>query len=163
MSDCDGRPEPIYDLLIDTLSTRKVSDFHLHAERPVNVRESGEIKALDFVTPNEMLGDLMRRELGDEAFEEFDQSGDVDFAIQYKGQRFRANGYKMMHGYAMVLRVIVTEVPHIDALIATGGPSGAHKKDGLVLVTGRLVQVNPPLSRPWLTKSTGNGMRISLP
>ncbi len=133
----DGQ-NPIYDLLIDTLSTRKVSDFHLHAERPVNVRESGEIKALDFVTPNEMLGDLMRRELGDEAFEEFDQSGDVDFAIQYKGQRFRANGYKMMHGYAMVLRVIVTEVPHIDAL---GLPPAVHqvltKKDGLVLVTGQ--------------------------
>ena len=44
----------------------------------------------------------------------------------------------MMHGYAMVLRVIVTEVPHIDA---PGLPPAVHqvltKKSGLVLVTGQ--------------------------
>ena len=107
---------PIYDLLIHIVNTRKVSDFHLHADRNVQIRESGEIVPIDFVTTNDMLADLMRRELGDEAFDEFDKSGDVDFAIQFEGQRFRANGYKQMHGYAMVLRVIVTEVPHIDML-----------------------------------------------
>ena len=129
---------PIYDLLIDTLQTRKVSDFHMHADRPVHVRESGDIIPLNFVATNDLLGDLLRRELGDEAFEAFEISGDVDFAIQYRGQRFRANGYKMMHGYAMVLRVIVTEVPHIDVL---GLPPAVHQvltqKSGLVLVTGQ--------------------------
>ena len=79
-------------------------------------------------------------ELGDEAFEAFDKSGDVDFAIQFSGQRpiFRANGYKMLDGYAMVLRVIVSEVPHIDML---GLPKAVHdvltEKSGLVLVTGQ--------------------------
>jgi len=129
---------PIYDMLIDTLKTRKVSDFHMHADRPVHVRESGEITPLNFIATNDILGDLLRRELGDEAFENFETTGDVDFAIQHRGQRFRANGYKMMHGYAMVLRVIVTEVPHIDAL---GLPPAVHqvltKKSGLVLVTGQ--------------------------
>lgn len=129
---------PIYDLLIHTVNTRKVSDFHLHADRPVQIRESGDIVPLDFVTPNDMLADIMRRELGDEAFEEFEAKGDVDFAIQFEGQRFRANGYKQMHGYAMVLRVIVTEVPHIDML---GLPPAVHEvltqKSGLVLVTGQ--------------------------
>jgi len=129
---------PIYDMLIDTLKTRKVSDFHMHADRPVHVRESGEITPLNFIATNDILGDLLRRELGDEAFENFEATGDVDFAIQHRGQRFRANGYKMMHGYAMVLRVIVTEVPHIDAL---GLPPAVHqvltKKSGLVLVTGQ--------------------------
>ena len=46
----------------------------------------------------------------------------------------------MMHGHAMVLRVIVTEVLHIDAL---GLPLAVHqvltKKSGLVLVTGQTV------------------------
>ena len=129
---------PIYDVLIHIVNTRKVSDFHLHADRNVQIRESGEIVPIDFVTTNEMLADLMRGELGDEAFAEFEQSGDVDFAIQYEGQRFRANGYKQMHGYAMVLRVIVTEVPHIDML---GLPPAVHEvlteKSGLVLVTGQ--------------------------
>ena len=53
-------------------------------------------------------------------------------------QRFRANGYRTMHGWAMVLRTIVTEVPNIDQL---GLPPAVHKilteKSGLVLVTGQ--------------------------
>ncbi|MGC6440271.1 MAG: type IV pilus twitching motility protein PilT, partial [Candidatus Puniceispirillaceae bacterium] len=129
---------PIYDMLIETVRTRNVSDFHIHGERPVYIRESGDIVPLELVTTNAMIEDIMRRELGDEAFEEFDAKGDVDFAIQYNGQRFRANGYKMLAGYAMVLRVIVTEVPHIDKL---GLPKAVHDvlslKDGLVLVTGQ--------------------------
>lgn len=129
---------PIYEMLTQIVNTRKVSDFHLHAGRPAQIRESGDIVPIDFVVTNEMLADLMRTELGDEAFEAFDASGDVDFAIQYQGQRFRANGYKQLNGYAMVLRVIVTEVPHIDML---GLPPAVHKvltaKSGLVLVTGQ--------------------------
>ena len=136
-SDIMTAENPIYDLLIDTLRTRKVSDFHIHADQPIHVRESGEIIPLNFIATNELLEDLLRRELGDEGFEAFDESGDVDFAIQFRGQRFRANGYKMLQGYAMVLRVIVTEVPHIDAL---GLPPAVHQvltqKSGLVLVTG---------------------------
>ena len=93
---------------------------------------------IDLVTPNDMIADLMRQELGDEAFQAFDESGDVDFAIQIGDQRFHANGYKMLRGYAMVLRVIVSEVPHIDML---GLPKAVHEvlteKSGLVLVTGQ--------------------------
>lgn len=129
---------PIYGILINTVNTRKVSDFHMHADQQIQVRESGDIAPIDFVTPNEMLEDLLRGELGDEAFTQFEKTGDVDFAIQYEGQRFRANGYKMLQGYAMVLRVIITDVPHIDQL---GLPSAVHdvltKKSGLVLVTGQ--------------------------
>ena len=129
---------PIYKMLIETVQTRRVSDFHIHANKPVSIRESGEIVQLDLVTPQEMIADLLRTELGDEAFEAFDKSGDVDFAIQFEGQRFRANGYKMLQGYAMVLRVIVSEVPHIDML---GLPKAVHEvlteKSGLVLVTGQ--------------------------
>ena len=129
---------PIYGVLINTVNTRKVSDFHMHANQKIQVREAGEISPLDFVATNDMLEDLLRGELGEEAFARFEKTGDVDFAIQYEGQRFRANGYKMLRGYAMVLRVIITDVPHIDML---GLPSAVHdvltKKSGLVLVTGQ--------------------------
>ena len=83
------------------------------------------------------LRDFFIQELGREEFEKFDAYGDVDFAVQHEAQRFRASGYKMMSGYACVLRVIVTEVPHIDML---GLPPAVHnvltERDGLVLVTG---------------------------
>ena len=128
----------IYKMLLDITRTRRVSDFHIHANKPVHIRESGEIVPIDLVVTNEMIADVMRDQLGDEAFEEFNRYGDVDFAIQLEGQRFRANGYKSIKGYAMVLRVIVTEVPHIDKL---GLPQAVHDvltlKDGLVLVTGQ--------------------------
>ena len=129
---------PIYDFLTSTLKGAKVSDFHLHADRPVHVRDSGDIKSANFIATNQMLADLFRHELGEEGFAAFEQSGDVDFAVQYEGQRFRASGYKMMQGFALVLRVIVTDVPHIDAL---GLPPAVHQvltcKSGLVLVTGQ--------------------------
>jgi twitching motility protein PilT len=129
---------PIYDVLIDNVQKRKVSDFHIHADRPIHVRESGEITALDFVATQDMVADLIKNELGAADFAEFQKSGDADFAIQIDGQRFRANAYRMMQGFAMVLRVIVTEVPHIDML---GLPPAVHDsltlKSGLILVTGQ--------------------------
>lgn len=134
----ESSPNPIYGILMNTVNTRKVSDFHMHANQKIQVREAGEISPLDFVATNDMLEDLLHGELGDEAFAKFEMTGDVDFAIQYQGQRFRANGYKMLQGYAMVLRVIITDVPHIDML---GLPPAVHdvltKKSGLVLVTGQ--------------------------
>ena len=128
----------IYGYLMDIITTQKVSDFHLHANAPLAYRSDGEIiRRDDIVVSSDDLETFFKAELGDEEFERFDQSGDVDFAVQYGDQRFRASGYRMMTGYALVLRVIVTEVPHIDAL---GLPEAVHealsRRDGLILVTG---------------------------
>ena len=129
---------PIYEYLMDIVNNEKVSDFHLHADKPLAFRGDGEIKTRDnMLITHEDLRDFFIQELGQEEFEKFDAHGDVDFAVQYEAQRFRASGYKMMTGYACVLRVIVTEVPHIDML---GLPPAVHnvltERDGLVLVTG---------------------------
>ena len=129
---------PIYEYLMDIVRNEKVSDFHLHADKPLAYRGDGEIKKKDnIIISNQELEDFFRGELGDEEFNIFADHGDVDFAVQYESQRFRASGYKQMHGYALVLRVIVTDVPHIDML---GLPPAVHNvltaRDGLVLVTG---------------------------
>ncbi|MCE2518102.1 MAG: PilT/PilU family type 4a pilus ATPase [Alphaproteobacteria bacterium] len=129
---------PIYEYLMDIVRNEKVSDFHLHGNKPLAYRGDGEIKSKDnIIITHEDLEDFFRRELGDEEFEAFSEYGDVDFAVQYESQRFRASGYRQMHGFALVLRVIVTEVPHIDIL---GLPPAVHnvlsERDGLVLVTG---------------------------
>ena len=129
---------PIYEFLMDVVRNEKVSDFHIHGGQPLAFRGDGEIKIRDnIIITNEDLEDFFLRELGEEEFQLFEQSGDVDFAVQYEAQRFRASGYRQMHGFALVLRVIVTEVPHIDIL---GLPPAVHNaltlRDGLVLVTG---------------------------
>ena len=128
----------IYPHLLDLLVKEKVSDFHIHADKPLAWRSDGEIKTDERITiSQEDLAEFLLNELGEEAFEQFSQGGDMDFALEHEGQRFRASGYKQMHGYALVLRVIVSTVPHIDNL---GLPSAVHDslalKDGLVLVTG---------------------------
>ena len=129
---------PIYEYLMDIVNNEKVSDFHLHADKPLAFRGDGEIKTREnMIVSHDDLRDFFIQELGREEFEKFDAYGDVDFAVQHEAQRFRASGYKMMSGYACVLRVIVTEVPHIDML---GLPPAVHnvltERDGLVLVTG---------------------------
>jgi len=128
----------IYRHLLDIVTTQKVSDFHLHANAPLAYRSDGEIiRREDIVITQEELVDFFRAELDEEGYALFERQGDVDFAVQYQHQRFRASGYRMMNGYALVLRVIVSEVPHIDML---GLPSAVHdvlaERDGLVLVTG---------------------------
>ena len=129
---------PIYGYLLDIVRNEKVSDFHIHSNKPLAYRGDGEIKKKDnLIISDDDLQDFFRRELGDEEFENFSEYGDIDFAVQYDGQRFRASGYRQMNGFALVLRVIVTEVPHIDML---GLPPAVHNvltaRDGLVLVTG---------------------------
>ncbi|XDZ66756.1 type IV pilus twitching motility protein PilT [Alphaproteobacteria bacterium LSUCC0684] len=128
----------IYEYLLDIITTQKVSDFHLHANAPLAFRSDGKIiRREDLIISPDEIESFLRVELGEEEFQLFKSNGDVDFAVQYKGQRFRASGYRMMGGYALVLRVIVSEVPHIDML---GLPAAVHdvlsERDGLVLVTG---------------------------
>ncbi len=124
--------------LMRVLSQSRVSDFHLHSHRPLAYRGEGQIHILeDLIIANEDLEQCLIEELGEDGFSQFMQDGDLDFAMTYEGQRFRASAYRSMTGLALILRVIVTDVPHIDQL---GIPQVVHnmllQKDGLVLVTG---------------------------
>ena len=53
-----------------------------------------------------MLDQVFQHELGEKGYKEFCEKNDVDFAIMVGEQRFRANGYRTMHGWAMVLRTL---------------------------------------------------------
>ena len=130
---------PIYGLLDQLTKESRISDFHLRAGEPLAVRASGDIITYpEHIIEQDMLDQVFRHELGEKGYKEFCEKNDVDFAIMVGEQRFRANGYRTMHGWAMVLRTIVTEVPNIDQL---GLPPAVHKilteKSGLVLVTGQ--------------------------
>ena len=130
---------PIYGLLDQLTKESRISDFHLRAGEPLAVRASGDIITYpEHIIEQDMLDQVFRHELGEKGYKEFCEKNDVDFAIMVGEQRFRANGYRTMHGWAMVLRTIVTEVPNIDQL---GLPPAVHKilteKSVLVLVTGQ--------------------------
>jgi twitching motility protein PilT len=129
---------PIYSYLKEVLAANRVSDFHIHAGQPVACRVHGGISSYSNMPVQQAdLEALFRNELDDEQYEHFDKTGDIDFALVSDGVRFRASGLKTMSGWALVLRVIVTEIPNIDNL---GLPPAVHQvlelTSGLVLVTG---------------------------
>ncbi len=129
---------PLYTYLTQLLSQFKISDFHLHANRPLTARIHGELKNFDdMVIEESYLDTLLKDELPSDWYERFSERGDIDFAFVIGEQRFRASGLKTMKGLAIVLRVIVAEIPNIEQL---GLPPAAHNvlnlTEGLVLVTG---------------------------
>jgi twitching motility protein PilT len=129
---------PLYTFLTQLLSQFKISDFHLHANRPLTARIHGELKNFDEMFVEESyLDTLLKDELPADWYERFNEKGDIDFAFMIGEQRFRASGLRTMKGLAIVLRVIVAEIPNIEQL---GLPPAAHNvlnlTEGLVLVTG---------------------------
>ncbi|AKO65190.1 twitching motility protein PilT [Methylophilales bacterium MBRSG12] len=124
--------------MYDTLQAERVSDFHLHAGKPLTCRVHGELKTYeDKMITEDDLQDLITSEVPEDWYQKFREHKDLDFAFVIKDTRFRASALGTITGTGLVLRVIVSEVPNIDML---GLPPAVHQalelRDGLVLVTG---------------------------
>ena len=129
---------PIYTFLPELLTKHRISDFHLHAGSNLTARIHGELEQFEgMLITEKALQDLFKRELPEDWYQRFIDTGDIDFAFMIGAQRFRASGFHTMKGSGVVLRVIITEIPNIGVL---GLPQAAHSvlnlRDGLVLVTG---------------------------
>jgi twitching motility protein PilT len=129
---------PLYQYLPQLLTQHRISDFHLHSGRPLTARIHGHLEHFeDMLVEEDYLQDIFKKELPEDWYQRFEEKGDIDFAFMIGDQRFRASGLRTMTGLALVLRVIVTEIPDIEKL---GLPPAAHQvlnlTDGLVLVTG---------------------------
>jgi len=129
---------PLYDYIYDTLQAERVSDFHLHAGKPLTVRVHGQLKTFeDKMITEDDLQDLISSEVPEDWYQRFREHKDLDFAFVIKDTRFRASALGTITGTGLVLRVIVSEIPNIDML---GLPPAVHQtlelRDGLVLVTG---------------------------
>ncbi len=129
---------PLYNFIYDILQKERVSDFHLHAGKPLTCRVHGELRTFnDLMVTEEDLQDLISSEVPEDWYQRFREHHDLDFAFIIKDTRFRASALGTITGTGLVLRVIVSEVPNIDML---GLPPAVHQalelSDGLVLVTG---------------------------
>jgi twitching motility protein PilT len=116
-----------------------LSDFHIHADRPMSIRVDGKIVTFEedqisaealqtFVDHHLQLADMQS---------EFEQQKDADLAIEIGSYRYRANCYQTSKGVAIVMRKIEVDIPSMDQL---GLPEIVEKisesENGLVLVTG---------------------------
>ena len=115
------------------------SDLHLVAGNLPAMRLHGELKKLKA----DELGDAALRELlrelpSPEAWQQFEETGDVDFGYELEGvARFRANYFMQKNGAAAVFRLIPSDILSCEQL---GLPEAVRKLSklgkGLVLVTG---------------------------
>jgi len=129
---------------IDTLLKGMVqfdaSDLHLKVGSPPGYRIAGHIqplKNIDKLRPDDT-ATLARQALGEEAWRDFEKTGDYDCAYSIPGvARFRLNAMRQRGSVSMVFRKIPVEIPDMDALgLPAVCKTLAMKPRGLVLVTG---------------------------
>jgi twitching motility protein PilT len=116
------------------------SDLHLYAKRVPHVRIHGSIQALEgepVVSSDQVLG-LLKEIMPPKNFEELGQTKDTDCAYSIEGvARFRVNGFRDMHGYGTVIRVIPDKIPTFEQLALPNiCKDFCMLSKGLVVVTG---------------------------
>jgi twitching motility protein PilT len=115
------------------------SDLHLVAGNLPAMRLHGEMKKLKAeALTDAALRELLRELPSPEAWQQFEETGDVDFGYELEGvARFRANYFQQKNGAAAVFRLIPSDILTCEQL---GLPPSVRKlsqlKKGLVLVTG---------------------------
>lgn len=116
----------------------KLSDLHLHANKPVSIRVDGEMQTFeDDVIDSAELESFIKEYMSQDQRLEFLEKLDADMAIEIETIRYRTNLFKTSNGLAAVLRKIESKIPGFDSL---GLPAAARdvidRENGLVLVTG---------------------------
>lgn len=146
MSEIEGKQiggMSVIDFLTAVVSSSvqiKVSDIHVRADSPVMIRVDGSIRAMKgspILRANdvELLVELM---LGDQDPAEYLRTHQFDTAIADKnGNRVRANIYRQLGASAIVMRIIVRDIPVPSEL---GLPAEVQKisslENGLVIFSG---------------------------
>ena len=125
--------------LFDALLEHKGSDLHLSVGYPPMLRVRGDLepygkKALDRPAIESLIFEI----LDSARVEQFNESGDLDFAYAYEEKaRFRANYLKKTTGPGAVFRTIPTKIlSAADLGLAPVMLSLCERRSGLILVTG---------------------------
>jgi twitching motility protein PilT len=125
--------------LLHSASRHGASDIHLAAGSPPVFRISGELRPLvsENLSPNQVRW-LLFSMLSDSQREQFELEKELDFAISLSsGIRFRVNAHFQRGTVAVAMRLIPSELPHIDSLrIPASVIQMANAVQGLLLVTG---------------------------
>lgn len=116
----------------------RLSDLHLHAEKPVSIRVDGDIKTFpEDVVRAADIELFIKDNLSQEQQLDFLEKYDSDVAIEHGSLRFRTNLFKTVEGLAAVMRKIESNIPDFELL---GLPPAARniieQDNGLILVTG---------------------------
>lgn len=118
---------------------RGASDLHISVGIPPKIRVHGELVPLDCeeMTPQDTRA-IIEPILSDKILDTLAMEGEADFSYAIKGiGRFRVNVFKQRGSFALVIRLVATEIPPAEKLgIPKTVVDLTGKKRGLVLVTG---------------------------
>jgi twitching motility protein PilT len=114
------------------------SDLHLGVGESPRFRNRGEIiKSNHPVTDELTFMNWLHEILTPDEFVLFEETLDLDTAVQYENVRVRVNVFGSLYGYSMVLRLIPMQIAGIDELkLPFVFKDISAAKKGLVLITG---------------------------
>ena len=95
------------------------SDLHLVAGQPPRFRAKGAIQIMEGqgLITNDALRAMMQEKATSRGWEEYETTGDLDFAFSLDGvARFRANYFVQETGAACVFRIIPEEILSLETL-----------------------------------------------
>jgi twitching motility protein PilT len=128
------------DPLLVHLKENDGSDLHLVAGQPPRFRAKGAVRVMEGkdVLTNDALRAMMLEVASTRGWEEYETTGDLDFAFSLEGiARFRANFFVQKTGAACVFRIIPEEIISLEDLnLSKAICDLADLNEGLVLVTG---------------------------
>jgi twitching motility protein PilT len=127
------------DQFFDVIVNEGGSDLHIGQGQPPKMRKHGDVMPIrnEPVTRDEAVY-MLSEICGEEAWQLFDQRGDLDFAYEMdRDSRFRCNYLKQANGYGAVFRLIPTKIASLEQLgVPAVVKEFGHLRGGLVLVTG---------------------------
>jgi twitching motility protein PilT len=128
------------DRIFDHMFQNGASDLHLTSGLPPMIRESGEIAVIPNEAPitPEQMAKLLSEIAPKAKWQEFEQTGDADFAYEIPGMaRFRGNYFVDHRGLGAVFRIIPSKILSVAELgIPPAVVDLCKLSKGLVLVTG---------------------------
>jgi len=125
--------------LFKEMINRRASDLHITVGSVPLIRIHGDLYRTEYPPiTQELAQELLYPLLNDNQRYSFEDSGDLDFAIEIQGMaRFRVNCFMQNRGLGAAFRLIPNQVPRLEDL---GLPRAvrriARMKKGLVIVTG---------------------------
>lgn len=128
------------DRYLEALVSGFGSDLHMSADRPPYVRIHGTLCPIEGepVFSSEAILEIVREIIPQRNFDELLKDWDTDCAYAMPGiARFRFNGFKDIHGFGCVLRVIPERIPTFEDLsLPAVLREFCNLSKGLVVVTG---------------------------
>ena len=128
------------DRLFDEMITKGASDLHLAEGQPPKLRLNGEMAALEQhgTLDGQRLEAMMREICPEKRWEQYQRTGDLDFAYAYGAQaRFRSNYNRHFAGHGAVFRIIPSDIKSLEDISAPEVlQSFGWYRSGLILVTG---------------------------